>query len=427
VVGQGLVFVLYEVSLAGTLAAVLRHDFGMGPQALTVVLASGFAGQFVGAVVLGRVADRVGRRRMYLINIGVYSLFSLVAAVAPGVDVLMVARFAAGVGLGAELVLADSYLADLLPARVRGRYMACAWVAGSVGTPLAGVLARWLVPLHPLGLAGWRWLFVLGGLGAAMVWPARRWLPESPRWLESVGRTQEAQALVAAWEDQAARRGVALPEPNGCERPVFRERLPLRVLFTGVYRRRTVMAWVLNGLEVVGAYGFSTVAPLVLAAKGYSIVDSLGFLALIYLGYPVGSVLALWVVERVERKVLVALAAAGMGVTGLLWGYADSPALVVMWGVLFTVIRNIFSSAFHVFMGELYPTALRTTAVGSAYSISSLGVAILPFVLLPLLNHFGPGMMFSAVAAAMALVVVDVLALGPRTTGRALETVTQLG
>jgi putative MFS transporter len=94
--------------------------------------------------------------------------------------------------------------------------------------------------------------------------------------------------------------------------------------------------------------------------------------------------------------------------------------------VVFTVIRNIFSSAFHVFMGELYPTALRTTAVGSAYSISSLGVAVLPFVLLPLLDRFGPGMVFTAVAVAMASVVVDVLALGPRTTGRALETITQL-
>lgn len=423
VVGIGLFFDLYEVFLAGTLATVLKRDFGLGPDGLKAVLASAFVGQFVGAIVLGRLADRIGRRRAYLLNLALYSLFSLVAALAPDVAVLTLARFVAGIGLGAELALADTYLSDLLPARSRGRYMAGAYTIGFLGVPAAGFLARWLVPLHPLGLSGWRWLFLLGGLGAFVVWLARRRLPESPRWLESVGRTTEADRLVTAWEDRARRDGHVLSAPQPDERPVSQDRLPLRSLFVGQYRRRTVMLLVLNAFEVFGYYGFGTIAPLVLVAKGYSIISSLGYLAVTYLGYPIGSALSLPIIERMERKLLIAATAVGMAVTGLLFGYAGSPGQVLVWGFAFTMISNVFSNAFHVYLGELYPTALRATAAGSAYSISRLVTAALPYVLLPVLNSRGSGAVFAIVAAAMGLVAANVLLLGPRTTGRALEVV----
>lgn len=424
VVGIGLFFDLYEVFLAGTLSSVLREDFGLSSGALKAVLASAFVGQFVGAIVLGRLADRIGRRNAYLLNLGIYSVFSLVAAVAPDVEVLVVARFVAGIGLGAELALADTYLSDLLPAKVRGKYLASAYTIGFFGIPAAGFLAHWLVPLTPLGLSGWRWLFLLGGLGAFVVWAVRTRLPESPRWLESVDRVAEADRLVTAWEEQARRRG-ELSEPHVDERPIPRAQLPARALFAAPYARRTFMLWMLNALEVFGYYGFGVIAPLVLAAKGYSVVSSLGYLAVTYIGYPVGSVLSLPVIERVERKALIAATAAGMAVSGLLFGYAGSPAAVICWGFVFTVISNIFSNAFHVYLSELYPTALRATAAGTAYSISRLVTAALPYVLLPVLNSWGAGAVFAVVAAAMGLLIVDVLVLGPRTTGLALETATR--
>lgn len=419
VVGIGLFFDLYEVFLAGTLATVLKDDFGLGPDALEAVLASAFIGQFVGAIVLGRLADRIGRRNAYLLNLAIYSVFSLLAALAPDAGLLAAARFAAGIGLGAELALADTYLSDLLPARSRGRYLATAYTIGFLGVPAAGFLARWLVPLDPLGLTGWRWMFLFGGFGAFAVWLARRRLPESPRWLESVERAAEADELVTEWE-QSAR--TPLPQPQAYEQPVARERLPLRALFSGEYRRRTFMLWALNALEVFGYYGFGTIAPLVLAAKGYPIVSSLGYLAVTYLGYPIGSALSVPIMERMERKVLIAVTATAMAITGLLFGNAGSPAEIVIWGLMFTIISNIFSNAFHVYLGELYPTALRATAVGSAYSVSRLVTAVLPYIMLPVLDHRGSGAVFTVVAGAMGLLVVDVLVFGPRTTGLALET-----
>jgi MFS transporter, putative metabolite:H+ symporter len=422
-VGLGLFFDTYEVFLAGTLSTVLKHEFRLDADALKAVLASAFVGQFLGAILLGRIADRLGRRRAFLLNLAAYSVFSLIGGLSPNVELLVVARFLAGMGLGAELALADTYLSDLLPARVRGRFIAVAYTVGLLGVPAAGFLARWLVPMAPLGVHGWRWMFFLGALGALGVWVLRRVLPESPRWLAAVGRTDEAEKIMSDWEDTARRAGHRLPEPV-TESGGDPQRLPLRELFGPGYARRTVMAWVMNLGSAFGYYGFGTIATLVLAAKGYSIVSSLTFLALTYIGYPVGSLLSLPIVERVERKTLIAVTATAMAVTGLLFGFAGSPGAIVGWGFAFTLISNIYSNGFHVYLGELYPTALRATGAGAAYSISRLTTAALPYILIPALTHHGSGFVFGIVAVALGVLVVDVLALGPRTTGIALEAVT---
>jgi MFS transporter, putative metabolite:H+ symporter len=420
IIGLGLFFDIYEIFLSATLSTVLKSDFKLSSDELKAVLASAFVGQFIGAIVFGRVADRLGRKRAFMINLWIYSLASVVCAIAPNAEILIIARFVAGLGLGPELALADAYLSDLLPARHRGRFLAAAYTLAFMGVPAAGFLGRWLVPLSPLGVEGWRWMFLIGGLGALLVWILRQRLPESPRWLESVGRTGEADELVTRWEEEAVRAGHTLPEPQAQEQAPTK-RLPVRTLFSGRYLKRTTMIWILNALEVFGYYGFGSLAPLVLLSKGYDVVTSLTFLAFVYIGYPIGSALSLPIVERVERKVLIAVTAVGMAGSGLLFGYAGSPTWVVVWGFVFTVISNIFSNAFHIYLGEIYPTAVRATAAGVAYSISRIVTAALPYMLIPVLDDHGAGVLFAVVATAMVLCAVDVLVLGPKTTGLALE------
>jgi putative MFS transporter len=420
-IGLGLFFDIYEVFLAGVLSGVFEKDFGMGSNAIKAVLASAFAGQFVGAILFGRLADRLGRRRAFLLNLAIYSVFSFIGGLAPNAGILVAARFIAGMGLGAELALADTYLSDLLPAKSRGRYIAWAYTVGFLGVPAAGFLARWLVPLAPLGVAGWRWMFFLGALGAFLVWWLRRRLPESPRWLEAVGRAAEAETVVASWEDAARAAGAVLPPPQD-EQPIPQDRLSLRTLFEGGYMKRTVMLWIMNALEVFGYYGFGSLATLVLLDKGYSIVTSLTFVSFTFVGYPIGSALSLPIIERVERKTLITASALAMGVFGLLFGYASGGGWIVAWGFLFTMTSNIFSNAFHVYLAEVYPTALRATAAGAAYSISRIVTALLPYILIPVLDHWGGGAVYIIVAIALVLLAINVTVLGPRTTGLALET-----
>lgn len=420
VIGVGLLFDTFENNLSGTIGKVLQGAFALDATTLKFVLASTFLGQFLGSLVVGRIADRYGRRRAFLLNLGLYSVFSLLGAFAPTAGWLIAARFLAGVGIGSEQVLSDCYLADVLPASRRGRFIAWAYTLAYCGVPAVGFAALYLVPLSPLGLAGWRWLFLIGSLGSAVVWTLRRGLIESPRWLAARGRVAEADALVARMEDTApgARpaadtAGSAVPAgeaPDGAAQPrpgAFQPQL----------RRRTVMLWILCALSVVGYYGFGTLVPEILAAKGFGVVTSLGFTALCFLGYPVGSALAAAVIERIERRTLVALAATAMAVAGIGFGVTRSAALIVVLGFVYTLCSNIFSSACHVYLSEQYPTAIRAGAGGAAYSLSKLATGALPFVLLPVLQHDGAGALFGVVAATTAVLVATVLALGERTTG----------
>ncbi|EPH46581.1 putative metabolite transport protein YyaJ [Streptomyces aurantiacus JA 4570] len=188
-------------------------------------------------------------------------------------------------------------------------------------------------------------------------------------------------------------------------------------MFQARYRRRTTMLWLFCTLSVVGYYGFGALAPQILAAKGYDVVTSIGYTAVSFLGYPLGALLSVPVMDRMERKRLVAVSAAAMALSGLGFAYAGSAPLIMALGIAYTLVSNIFSTASHVYLAEQYPTAIRAQATGLAYSLSKLSAAALPFALLPVLDAHGPGPMFAVIAGAMATLVAVVLLLGPRTTG----------
>ena len=426
IVGIGVFFDLFDIFLAGVLATVLTREFELTPVQLQVVVASGFLGMFVGAAALGAFADRFGRRTAFMINLALYSVFTFIGACAPNAATLVVSRFVAGIGLGAEPPLCDAYLGELLPARHRGRYTALAYTLGFAGVPAMGWLARVLVPLSPFGVAGWRWVFVIGSLGGAIIWVLRHWLPESPRWLETAGRYDRAHQIVSAMEAEAASTVDGEPVTSA-PRFAADSRRPPRVsfstLFSPSYRARTLMLWVFQIFQAVGYYGFGTLVPIVLVAKGYSVVNSLAYTSIVFLGYPLGSALSIPIVERVDRRWLIVGAAFLMAVFGLGLGAARSATLIVPLGLMYTMAANVFSNAFHVFQAEIFPTSVRATAAGTAYGLSRLSSAAMPFVLLPLLNNVGSEAAFGAVSAAMLVVMIDIALFAPSTTGRGLEEV----
>ncbi|ATY83971.1 MFS transporter [Kyrpidia spormannii] len=422
-VGIGVFFDLYDVFLAGIMVNVFKSTFGIGAGQQSAFIAAGFIGMFVGAATLGGLSDRYGRRTMYLVNLGIYSLFTLLAGFGQSFEWILVCRIIAGLGLGAELPLSDAYLSEMLPARVRGRYIAIAYTLGFCAVPVVGFIARWLVPTQILGLAGWRWVFILGAVGAILVWIGRRGLPESPRWLEVHGRREEAERYAAQMEETAIQEGrgtLPPPQPLAVEPS---ERIPIADLFRGEYRKRTIMLWLFQILQTVGYYGFGSLGPLVLAHKGFDIVNTLMYSGIMFLGYPIGSLLSLPIIERWERKAWICSTAFGMAVFGLLFAYSTSAAGVLIFGFLYTAVSNIFSNAFHVYQAEIYPTRVRGTAVGSAYSLSRLTSAVMPFVLVPLLQSRGAAAMYGVVALAMLVLIADIAWLGPRTTKKALEQV----
>lgn len=427
-VGIGLFFDMYEVYLAGTISKALIGEFGLDPALLPYFLGSAFIGMFFGALFLGRLADRIGRRNAFMLNLAIYSLASLAGAFATDPIFLVATRFIAGVGVGAEFPVGDSYLADLLPKKLRGKWSGRAYTYALTAVPVVGFLAMWLVPIAPLGFSGWRWLLAGGALGAVIILFVRRGLPESPRWLATVGRDEEANAIVARLEAEA---GIDTTKPVSSDTAGDEEvhaaiKMPISALFKKPYRHRYFMWTGFHVLEVIGYYGFGTLAPIVLISRGYDVTQSLLFTSLSFIGFPIGSAISVFLLDRFERKYLLMVTSALMAVFGLAFGLSNDPALIVMFGFLFTITGQNFANAYHVYQAEIFPTPLRSTATGSTYAISRISAGVMPFVLLPLLNVGGAGLFFAAVALAMVIIVVIVGIWGPKTTGRPIEEISPI-
>ncbi|MFJ9034376.1 MFS transporter [Streptomyces sp. NPDC102274] len=425
VMALGNFFEIYELFLTSVLLSTLKETFSLSGFSLSLFLASTVVGGFVGAVVVGRVADRIGRRGAYMITLSLYSAGTIACACAPNIWTLIVCRFVIGIGLGGELPVTDSYLADILPPARRGYYAARAYTCAHVAVPVVGILGLLLVDKAPFGVAGWRWMFAIGSLGALLTFFVRRGLPESPRWLEMVGRSAEADKVTAVFEKAAEAEGwkppPAAPKDEAVPPPV-EKKLPVGMLFRAPLARRTALMALLWSLGPIGYYGFSKLATLALEAKGFDLGSSLTFMTLSYLGSPIGSYLSMHIVERAERKWILCVALLVMAVIGLAYGYAQSAVMITALGFCFTVVANIKTNATHIYQLEQFPTSLRTTANGWLFSLNRLSSAAAPFYMIPLFCGAGVGAVFIVGAAAMLLAATAV-AFGVRTRGLSLENI----
>ena len=418
-ISLGAFFDFFDIFMMAYIGAALQASGFLGLEQFSVLIAAGFIGMFAGTVVFGIGSDRFGRRTSFVLMLLVYSAFTLAGAFSPDATWLIVTRALAGVGIGAELVVIDTYVTEIVPGAYRGRFVAITQLVGFCAIPVAALLSRVLLPTHE-GLDGWRWILVIGALGGVFAWWIRRGVPESPRWLESVGRTDEAERVMAEIERQVeADHGGPLPAP-GALRVERAERVPVRELFGPAYRSRTIMLLVFHLLQTVGIYGFANWAPTFLLRQGESLGSSLEYSFLIALVSPVGPLLGVLTAERFERKRSIVVLSTLMAVTGLAFPFARSAVAIVAIGALFTIFSYWFSSAFHAYQAELFPTRARATGVGFTYSMSRLSAVFSTLIIGALLVR-GVFAVFVFMAAAMLGVALVVGVFGPRTNARALE------
>ncbi|MCP3710791.1 MFS transporter [Paraburkholderia sp. CNPSo 3274] len=423
VIGIGLFFDMYEIFLVSSIGSALQNEYGLDAHSLAfkLLLASAFVGMFFGSLFLGSLADRIGRRRAFLFTLVWYSAFSLLAAFSVNATMLVVCRFLTGVGVGAIYPVADSFLSEILPKEKRGRMAAWAYTTSYVAVPLVGFLAVWLNPLHLGGIVGWRIILAIGSLGALFVLAVQHRLPESPRWLLAQGRADEAYAMLGRFAQSA---GAQMPqrfgEPQTRQHPMrLSERIA--VLRRAPYDKRYIMLVVFHLFQAFGYYGFGTLAGVVVKSRGIDVTGSTLFVALSFLGYPIGSLLSVPLLNWIERRTLVIASLISIAIFGLGFAYSGQAALIVCFGVLTTCASNVFSNAYHVYQAEIFPASVRSTAIGSTYSLSRIMSSALPFILLPVLTQHGPIAMFGVISAALAIVAVTLRVLGPLTTRRSQD------
>ena len=425
-VGLGLFFEVYEIFLSSTIASALKTQYGLGGAALQLLLASSFLGMFIGAAAFSRIADRIGRRRAFLFNLVWFSVWSVIAAIAPNPWMLVGTRFMAGMGIGAEYPVADAYLSEILPKAHRGRLAAWAYTCSFLAAPALGFLSLSLNGRSPFGFEGWRILLLVGAIGALVVSVLRRGLPESPRWLAGVGRTEDARAALRLFESGAgpatgyAADNKGEDEVASASKPV--QNVPaLQRMRHSPYRQRLIMLELFHLFQPFGYYGFGTLAVLVLVSRGYDLTSSLLFTAVSFIGYPVGSLVSIPLLTRFERKYLIIVTVAIMAACGVLFAAVNVHTLIVVFGLLITASSNVFSNIYHVYQAEIFPSDVRATAVGWTYSVSRLSSAALPFILVPMLDNYGATAMFAAVLVALAATIAVIALIGPRTKGRSLD------
>jgi putative MFS transporter len=436
-IALGTWFDYYDNFVASTLAVVLpaagvltETQSGEWISPVGLFMASLPLGMFLGTVFLGLASDYLGRRFGFVAMLLLYSLASLAggagyyplaawAGSTAGLVLLLATRFLAGAGIGAENVIIDAYVTEVVPRQVRGRSVALVHALAFTAAPVAALLA---LPLATKDNPhGWCLLLIIGSLGALFSWYFRRRLPESPRWSASVGRYQEAADSLASIE-KAARDSTGQPlppvPPTPSQAPV--RRMPFREIWSPRYRGRTLMLVVFHLLQTVSYYGFMHWIPTFFMEKGFDKEEALAMQFRALLLAPVGPLIGVWSSERWERKWLIVGLALALAAGHLCFGLAEDAVLLTILGAGIVVGSNWFSAVFHAYQAEMFPTAARATGVGFTYAWSRASMVAL--------SLFMPGLIatelwgaFGVMIAAMLGVAALVAWGGPLTNARALE------
>jgi putative MFS transporter len=426
-------FEFYEFAMPGGISLGLtQHIFTASAAGLLAwnsfasFLASFFLGMFVGAFIFSWISDRFGRRATFTWSMLAYSIAIFLTAFQNSAPVIDVLRFIAGFGISVQLINNDSFISEITPRRWRGRYMAFSILIVLTSGPIALLLSWLLVPHEILGLSGWRWVVIAGALGGIIVWLIRGNIPESPRWLQTHGRHAEADAVMQRMEARVrAERGQELPPPDYEHAEPSQARGSWTEMFGRRYLSRTVMLSLFQFCQTIAAFGFITWVPIMLVRQGFAIAHSLAFTTVITLLAPVGAALGLFFAERIERKWQLVGTAIGIGVFGLLFSQARSNEAILLCGALVSLCINWLVSIFHPYAAELFPTRIRAQAVGFTFSWSRVSSILVGYAVTFLLSVYGTAGVFTMIACAMAVIVLSVGILGPRSNRQSLESLSR--
>ncbi|WP_323120147.1 MFS transporter [Burkholderia alba] len=383
--------------------------------------AATFAGLFIGEMFVSRLADRFGRRAVFTGALLLYTAASLAMCVQTRALGILICRFIAGCGVGAELITIGAFLTELVPKAVRGRAFAVCFSVGYLAMPVLALASWQWVPRDPLGISGWRWVVLLGGSGAVVVWWLQSRLPESPRWLVQAGRAAQAEAVLQtlerAVERESGRPLPALRAPAGAP-PAARRPASM---WDARHRGRTLMLIAFNAFLSIGFFGFSQWLPTLLAAQGATVTKSLWYAFVIAFAYPVSPFVAGVLADRVERKWLIVAAAFGVALFGTAFAMSAQVPFVIAFGVLVTLCNTVLASNGTAYQAEVFPTEIRGRALGFVHSIGRLTGIASSFIVALLLERVGVSAVFVLIGGSMLIVMLSIGVFGPRTNNRPLD------
>ncbi len=406
---------------AGIFSPTTVSFFGMTGFASFV--AALFAGFFVATLLVSYVADHFGRRAIFAYSLLWFGIANFIMGMQTTADGINLWRFISALGVGLELVTVDAYLSELVPKKSRGAAFGFLQAMSAIAFLVSYFLSWQLIPTNIWGYDGWRWVVFIGSIGAVVIWWIRLGLPESPRWLAQQGRIEEAEKVMAHIEARVtADYGKPLPQP---ESPHYQDprKGSLWEIFSPRYLKRTIMLMLFNFFQTVGFYGFVAWTPTLLIAKGIHVTQSLEYSTIINVAAVIFPLLIMSFADKIERKWHSCLACLAIALFGIWFANVDTSWALIALGACLAMSAQWLSFGLHNYQAELYPTRIRARGVGFVYSWSRLSGILTPFFIAFFLRDFGPTGVFAFVAVCMAIVIVSVATLGPRTNRLEVEAI----
>lgn len=417
--GSGLGWALdaMDVGLISFIIAALTQHWGLTKGEGGLIASVGFLGMAIGASLGGLLADRIGRRQVFAITLLVYGLATGASALVGGLGLLLIFRFIVGLGLGAELPVASTYVSEFAPARIRGRIIVILEAFWAVGWTAAAIIGYYVVPASE---NGWRWAFALGAVPAIYALVVRLGLPESPRWLASRGRASEAEQIVAGFEASPALAAPAapaaaavvpaavVPADAAAVAPVAPQpaRNRLAAIWAPEYRTRTAAIWAVWFCVNFAYYGAFIWIPSILVDAGFGLVRSFGFTLLITLAQLPGYAVAAWLIEKWGRRLTLSVFLVGSAASAVAFGTATTEGTILAAGMALSFFNLGAWGALYAVTPEIYPTSLRGTGTGWAAGFGRIASIIAPLLVPVMLVAGGAGLTFAVFAVFFIVAAV---------------------
>jgi putative MFS transporter len=415
-IGIGMFFDGYDLYVAATvLGSTLHNGFSTLAQNAQFVSVT-FIGMMLGSLLTGFLGDRYGRRFTYQANLMIFGLASLASAFAPSMTVLILLRGVMGIGLGAELVAGYAAMTEFLPPRDRGTWSGRLNAVVVTSLPISALASAILIPRF-----GWRLMFVIGGVGAIFVWYLRKSMPESPRWLESVGRDAEAEKILRSIEQEVRQHHRVPIEEPALSAPATAARTAAALFEPGLLSRLLVGAFTLVVANTL-IYGFVTWLPTFFVRQGLSIANSFKYSFVMTLGAPVGSAVASLTADSLGRKPVIISASLLTIFFGVLYPIIRNPSLLPLAGFLLVVaIYILVAMLFAIYIPELFPTDLRMRATGICNTVGRTATIFTPFLVVLLFRSYGIKGVVSLMISLLILQIFVVSLFGIESRHRRLE------
>lgn len=419
VIGSATFFDAYTVLAIAYAMPVLARQWNLSPGEIGTIISAGYLGQFFGALLFGWLAERIGRLSVLLITVIVFTSMDLACLFAWSGASMIAFRFIQGIGTGGEVPVASAYMNEFVSAKKRGRFFLLYEVLFLFGLLTAGLMGYFLVPIY-----GWQAMFIVGLVPAILTIPMRWFMVESPRWLLSVGKVQQADKLVTRIEENLIRRGHSLEAPGEVTSTMDKAKSDIRELFKGIYFSRTL---VLVGLWICSymiANGLITWLPTL-----YRQIFQLPLQTSLAYGFTTSAfgcaaaLLCALYIDRVGRKLWYTAAFFLGAVPLVILAFLDATSakeVLIFATAAYAIIQTVTFSLY-LYSAELYPTRLR--AVGAGFGSAWLRIASSagPLLVGWVVANYSINYVFAVFGAVLVIGGVICALFAIETKGRVLE------